>query len=976
MKQGNIILQKLVENRREIFPIPSEWQYRDIKSFGLEWNLFPYQIKAINNIIYLLFLFFKSWEENVTNDENHKKIENNRKALLELYRTNGLYSELEEELAISEGEEENFEFLKNFYEYNDLIPFEYIINRAAFWMATGSGKTLIIIKLIALLADLINKKLIPKKDILFLAPKDDILNQVKDHTDRFNKGSEIKINLRSVKKYERIKNQQEIFSSNEVTVFYYRADNIAGKDLVAKKKEGQRINYEEIYNNGDWYLLLDEAHKGEKDTSKRQQYYTVLAKNGFMFNFSATFTDTLDKVTTILDYKLDTFLKDGYGKMLYLADINFQGFARGGDEKEQEDIITQTLIMLAIAKQCYHKLQEIDRKLYHSPLLITLANSVNTDEADLKIFYKLLARIARGINFDFNKVKDKLIEKLEGNNKYLFSLGKLDARLVSEIRNLSEKNFRRAVFNWEDRGNIEYIKLRDNSRELVFKLAAADKYFMLIHASDIVKWEGNALEGYESGAGIEESFFADLENRPDINILLGSRIFAEGWDTNRPNIVNFINIGVSDEAIKYVMQSIGRGLRIEPLPNQRLRFKYIDSSISDIDRENIIKHNKVLESLFIFATNKDVVKGILEDLEKQSGPEWIKVNGIKKNDAIGEKNLPIVIPFFGEKTFNEKPFWIGKNEYKMLSAYIKKAGPKILLLKNGMKTRTYNKSTKTENFKIVNDKSRKKSSENILIIADNYFNEKINKLSEIKILDGEISHFREVTTNIGKEEARKLEKDIFKILKPCQTIEEIDKEYEEKKILKEEYKQKLKDFYDKNNLDILGKEINYYKDLQKHYYSPILFKKDTDKFQHVIKKESEIVFLDDLVEYLRQNENKLKNNYDWWYFSKIDESIDNIGIPYFNSEIGRYQNFYPDFIFWLKRDNNYYLKFVDPHGVQYTSNTAEKIDGFNDFCSDLLKLNSKNILSVELYFYNEKEVHHVVDGFYKKYFTKSFSDIF
>jgi type III restriction enzyme len=974
MKKGNIILQKLVENRREISPIPSEWRYRNIKSFGLEWNLFSYQIKAINNTIYLLYLFFNGWKADAGKETNKKIIEENRQKLLGLYKRNGLYVELEEELAISKGKEENFEFLKNFYKYNGRIPFEYIINRAAFWMATGSGKTLVIIKLIVVLTDLIKKKLIPKEDILFLAPKDDILNQVREHTDKFNKGSEVKVNLRSVKEYERIKNQQGTFSSDEVTVFYYRADNITSKDMVAKKKDGQRINYEEIYNNGDWYLLLDEAHKGEKETSKRQQYYTVLAKNGFMFNFSATFTDTLDNVTTIFDYKLDTFLKDGYGKMLYLADINFQGFARGGDEKEQEDIITQTLIMLAIAKQRYHKLQKVDQKLYHSPLLITLANSVNTDEADLKIFYKLLARISRGVNFDFSEVKDKLIEKLEGNSKYLFSLGELDARLVPEIRNLSEKDFRRVVFNWEDKGNIEYIKLRDNSKELVFKLAAADKYFMLIHASDIVKWEDNALEGYESGAGIEESFFNNLENRPDINILLGSRIFAEGWDTNRPNIINFINIGVSDEAIKYVMQSIGRGLRIEPLPNQRQRFKYIDRGISYIDREKILKYNKVLESLFIFATNKDVVKGILEDLEKQSGPDWIKVNGIKKNDAVEEINLPIFIPFFGKKTFNEKPFWIGKNEHKMLNAYINKAGPKVLLLKNGMKIRTYNKSIVSNNFNIETNKRHKKSPENILIIADNYFNEKINKLSEIKILDGEISHFKEVTTNIGKEEAKKLEKDLFKVLKPYQTEEKIDKEYKDKKISLEEYKQKIKEIATKNNFDVLGKEVNY-KILQEHYYSPILFKKDTDKFQHIIKKESEIVFLDNLVEYLKQDENKLKN-YDWWYFSKIDESVDKIGIPYFNSEIGRYQNFYPDFIFWLKKNGKCYLKFIDPHGVQFISNTTDKIDGFNDFCSDLSKLNSKNISKVELYFYNDKEVPHGVDDFYKKYFTSDFQYIF
>ncbi len=518
---ANIILQKLIENERESLLILSEWQYKDLESFGLDWKLFPYQIKAVNNAAALLYLIFNGYEANGNKEENKRRIEENRKELLELYRRNGLGGELEEDLSILQGSSENFEFLADFYEHNGQIVFENFINRAAFWMATGSGKTLVMIKLIAVLADLINKKLIPQKDILILAPKEEILNQIKEHVDKFNKGSEIKINLRSVKEYERVKNQQSIFNNYEVTVFYYRADNIAGKDMVAKKQEGQRLDYEGIYNNGDWYLILDEAHKGEKETSKRQQYFMLLTQNGFLFNFSATFTDDLDIITTIFDYKLDTFLKDGYGKMLYVADSDFRNFRSAEEddfsENEKKNIITQTLLIFAIAKLHYHKLKSINHKLYHPPLLITLANSVNTDEADLKIFYKLLAHIAEG-DFDFDAAKNRLVDKLENNNKYLFGLGELDLRLAPEIRALSEQEFRKAVFNSKNKGNIQVIKFRDNTRELAFKLANSPKYFMLIHASDIIKWEENVLEGYEFGKEVEERFFKNIEERPDINI--------------------------------------------------------------------------------------------------------------------------------------------------------------------------------------------------------------------------------------------------------------------------------------------------------------------------------------------------------------------------------------------------------------------------------------------------------------------------
>jgi len=965
---SKIILQKLIEKESEGLEIPSEWQYKEIKKFGLDWELFPYQHKAIENITTLLYLSYHGWKSG--------KINQNKQNLLKLYRNNGLKKELEDSLAITENDG-NFKFLSQFFPVGTFIPFEAFINRAAFWMATGSGKTLVMIKLLAVLANLIDKNLIPQKDILILAPKEDILNQIKEHIDKFNKGSEITINFKSLKEYERIKNQQSIFNKSEITVFYYRADNIAGKDMVAKREEGQRLDYESIYNDGNWYLILDEAHKGEKETSLRQQYFMALTQNGFLFNFSATFTDELDSTTTIMDYKLDTFLKDGYGKKLYVADSNFQNFNLINNDdfsdNDKKDIITQSLLIFALAKLHFHKLREINTKIYHAPLLITLANSVNVEEADLKIFYKLLAEISVG-NFEFEKAKKNLIEKLEQNRKYLFNLGEIDLHFIAELRELKEKDFREAVFNSRNKGNIEVVKFRDNQGELAFKLINSNKYFMLIRANDIVQWENNALNGYEVGRVIEESFFNDINKKNDINILLGSRVFVEGWDSNRPNIINYINIGVSDEAKKYVLQSIGRGIRIEPIPNNRKRFESLDAApFSDVENEKILMNNQILESLFIFATNKDVVKSILEGLEKQSGPEWIKLNGIEKNEKIKETDLPIFFPAFEDAELNDKPFWIGKNEFLEISAFVKKTGPKVLLLKNNIRLRTYNKTQDEKNF-TIDGRRRRRTAENILFIADNYFNGTNKKLSEIKILNGEILHFQEVRTNIGKQDAEKLERDILKIIKPRLSEERIDCLLKEKKITLEEYKEKIKDLATRESFEVLNTYLEY-QVLEEHYYSPILFKKDSELFQHIVKEESEINFLESLKNYIAQDENNIKK-YDWWYFSKIDQTIDKIGIPYFDSEVGEYRTFFPDFIFWLKKDNKYYLKFIDPHGVQFIGNSADKIDGFNDFESDLIKLNNKKIHNAELYFYNEQGVPHGVDKFYSKYFTSDLGRIF
>ena len=87
---------------------------------------------------------------------------------------------------------------------------------------------------------------------------------------------------------------------------------------------------------------------------------------------------------------------------------------------------------------------------------------------------------------------------------------------------------------------------------------------------------------------------------------MGSRAFYEGWDSNRPNVILFINIGVGTEARKFVIQSIGRGVRIEPIKNKRKRLmRFVKFKNQDEGLFAKIKHIFApLETLFIFGTNR------------------------------------------------------------------------------------------------------------------------------------------------------------------------------------------------------------------------------------------------------------------------------------------------------------------------------------------------------------------------------------
>jgi len=96
-------------------------------------------------------------------------------------------------------------------------------------MATGSGKTLVLIKLIHLLRDLIKSGEIPPHDILVLTHRDDLINQLKKHGHEFNAShSNIFIKLRELKEHDSAKwEDPTLFKDQELTVFYYRSDNLS-----------------------------------------------------------------------------------------------------------------------------------------------------------------------------------------------------------------------------------------------------------------------------------------------------------------------------------------------------------------------------------------------------------------------------------------------------------------------------------------------------------------------------------------------------------------------------------------------------------------------------------------------------------------------------------------------------------------------------------------------------------------------------
>lgn len=134
-------------------------------------------------------------------------------------------------------------------------------------------------------------------------------------------------------------------------------------------------------------------------------------------------------------------------------------------------------------------------------------------------------------------------------------------------------------------------------------------------------------------------------------------------------------------------------------------------------------------------------------------------------------------------------------------------------------------------------------------------------------------------------------------------------------------------------------------------------------------------FIKHLENYLKKEDNKF-NKFEKWCFSKLDESLDEIYIPYYNLQVNGISKFRPDFIFWLKKGNDYFIVFVDPKGIEHTA-YENKVDGYKYIFEDNngKKEFSKDNLKVKVYlFLFTEDVNRLPEG-YKQYWFDNFENI-
>ena len=516
--------------------------------------------------------------------------------------------------------------------------------------------------------------------------------------------------------------------------------------------------------------------------------------------------------------------------------------------------------MLAYVRQFEQRVRQVRADLYHRPLLMALVNSVNTEDADLKLFFRELVRIGKGEvdGETWAAAKAELRTELLGRPDYLFEdeiKVRVDDGLLAA---LSQADLLSAVYNASEAGEIEVLVRPSNRQEVAFKLKTSDDPFALVRIGDISDWLKQELAGYEINQHFADEGYFERLNHPDsdINILLGSRSFYEGWDSNRPNVIMYVNIGTGTDAKKFILQSVGRGVRIEPFKNQRKRLRELHAS-GALDEQEVkvfeaIKKDVLpLESLFIFGTNREalnLVIGELDQQDKQAGEFEIALE--VNEEAVQGKLLLIPVYQSAEaplyKNRDLAKFALSPENMDLLRRYLEYIHDdrvllaihdtyqpeQILALRNSMGDAQATFRTDGRTYKNLNVLARQ---------ALQFFSVHGKEFGEFKPLEDEINHFRHIKVALEEADFASFELQLRRFLESPQVMREIQARLFANQITFDQALEQGSAYQQSHKFDHQGQTVQF-KRITQHYYLPLLVAEHDklDYIRSVIRVASEV----------------------------------------------------------------------------------------------------------------------------------------
>lgn len=834
------------------------------------------------------------------------------------------------------------------------------LRKLAYWMATGSGKTLIMhINLWQIL------KYFPDNwdNIILITPNEGLSKQ---HYDEMRL-SGIKAKLYNGSE-ESLKTK-----SNEVLIVEITK--------LTSDKTGEGVSIDVSYFSGSKNLILiDEGHKGQKsDEQTWKKLREELGKDGFILEYSATFGQILNTQRALLleeyskaiifDYSYYYFYSDGYGKDFHTFNIDNK------NQYSSEDvqlILTASLLSYYQQLEVYEKNIELAKEFeIEEPLWIFVGSKVlgkittQVEEKSLSDILQIVTYLKNilsnpiSIKSNMNKILSANTGLRNSDGDDIFN-GKFEylKENIPDVEQIFKK-----VFNGS--GTLELCEIKKSSDEIGLKTSLSQEYFGVINIGDVPSFVKKVKETHKNieikKENIQDSLFDNI-NKTDskIKLLIGAKKFIEGWNSWRVSNMGLMNIGKSEGT--QIIQLFGRGVRL----------KGKDMSLKREENPGI--KLKILQTLSIFGLNADYIDSFLKSLPPELEPyieyeipiefnresEWKKnIYTIKKDEKFNFKDEVILLEYVSHIA--------KKVNINLLSRINVGQGLNIQQAQSNQNIVTgIFKNQHHSNLLNWNDLILKL---NTFILARGYFNLIINDkvLKEVLIKNEFIllltvdqlprdftirNRLMNIAELILKEYVYKFyafkeKEETSKQLSLIPMISDKKSEiYGSGKLIVqvpktqiEQLKRTIKNFndeyYSKHLQEI--KAINF----DRHLYYPLAIFEQGNHFENIktipVKLNSgETKFINDLKVYLIQQEKYLKINKTQVF---VLRNISKKGLGF----LIKSTTFFPDFIIWVKKKDSQEIIFVDPKGILLNLQ-QDKID----FCNETIKEVEKRLSNSKL----------------------------
>ena len=498
------------------------------------------------------------------------------------------------------------------------------LNKLAFWMATGSGKTL-----------LMHANILQYQHALTRRGRKRELNRILLLTP--NEG----LSQQHLREFEVAGIEAELFDKESRGLFSGQAVEILEVTRLREEMGDRTVAIDAFEGNN--LVLVDEGHRGASggEAGAWMRFRNALCEKGFSFEYSATFGQAVKgspKLTelyaksTLCDYSYRYFYGDGFGKDYQILNLD-----EGTQENHLELYLVACLLSFFQQQRLYREHGDAFQPFsIENPLWIFVGGRVTAtlatrDASDIVEILRFLARYATDRAGSIERIDRVLHQGLitaTGKNlfdrrfAYLNTCGLSPSHIFGETLE--------TFFNAPGGGQLYIENLKGVTGEVALRLGAENEPFGVINVGDDAKLvrlcEQNGLAtGEREFSG---SLFHEI-NQPDstVHLLIGSKKFTEGWSSWRVSTMGLMNVGKGEGA--QIIQLFGRGVRLKGY-GLTLKRSGRTELPEGVERP---KHIDILETLGIFGIHADYMAQFRDFLDEE---------GLPANDDRIEFLLPVI----------------------------------------------------------------------------------------------------------------------------------------------------------------------------------------------------------------------------------------------------------------------------------------------------------------------------------------------